>query len=86
MTEMLTMAQLRERGWTPAMVRDLLGEPDELRRNPVYRSAAPMRLWAAGRMTVAEVTPRLAERKAISAKRSAISVAVAHHKRDELLA
>jgi hypothetical protein len=86
MSEMITMPQLRERGWTPVMVRDLLGEPDEQRRNPVYRSAAPMRLYAAERVAAAEADPRFAERKAISAKRSAVSAAVADRKRDELLA
>ncbi len=25
---------LRERGWTDAMIRDLLGKPDKLRPNP----------------------------------------------------
>ena len=30
--DMLSMRQLKERGWTAAMVRDLLGEPDPLRK------------------------------------------------------
>jgi hypothetical protein len=86
MGDMLTMPKLRERGWTPAMVRDLLGDPDELRRNPVYRSAAPMGLWAAARVTAAEAGSAFAQRQATASKRSAASAEVAARKRQELLA
>jgi len=86
MDGLLTMPQLAERGWTPAMVRDLLGEPDELRPNPVYRSAAPMRLWALARAAAAEEDPAFAQRQASSRRRSAASAAVAARKRAELLA
>jgi hypothetical protein len=34
---------LRERGWTEAMIRDLLGNPDLTIGNPHYKTAAPMR-------------------------------------------
>ena len=46
---LLTMAGLRERGWSDVMIRDYLGEPDATRPNPRYRSAAPMKLYLAER-------------------------------------
>ena len=54
---------LSERGWTEAMIRDLLGEPDLLADNPHYKSAAPMRLWRLQRAEAAEATPEFAVRK-----------------------
>lgn len=51
---LLNLAGLKERGWTPAMVRRLLGEPDAEKPNPYYRSAAPMRLYAHARVVEAE--------------------------------
>lgn len=86
MVDMLTMRELRARGWTPAMVRDLLGDPDELRPNPVYRSAAPMGLCAVARAIAAEADTAFAQRVASSRKRSAASARVAARKRQELLA
>ena len=53
----LTMAGLRERGWTDAMVREYLGEPDATRPNPRFRTAAPMKLYLAQRAEVCEAAP-----------------------------
>ena len=41
----LNLAALKARGWTPAKIRDWLGEPDATGKNPVYATAAPMRLY-----------------------------------------
>jgi len=54
---------LSERGWTEAMIRDLLGEPDLLADNPHYKSAASMRLWRLQRAEAAEATSEFAARK-----------------------
>jgi hypothetical protein len=54
---------LRERGWTEAMIRDLLGEPDLYADNPHYSSAAPMRLWRLQRAEAIEATPEFAARR-----------------------
>ena len=54
---------LKERGWTESMIRDLLGTPDDLRDNPYYRSADPMRLWCLQRVEAAEAAPEFARRK-----------------------
>jgi hypothetical protein len=79
----LTLSDLRGRGWTDAMVREYLGEPDATRPNPVYRSAAPVRLYLAERAEAAQAIPAWAERKARAARRSATGVAVAGRKRAE---
>lgn len=79
----LTMAGLRERGWTDAMVRDYLGEPDATRPNPRYRSAAPMKLYLAQRAEAAEAGPGWAERKVRGARRRAVGLATADRMRAE---
>ena len=82
----LTMAGLRERGWTDVMIRDYLGEPDATRPNPRYRSAAPMKLYLAERAEAAEASPEWADRKALAARRRAVGVAAADRKRAETAA
>ncbi|MEB4210983.1 hypothetical protein [Mycobacterium sp. 94-17] len=81
----MTMPQLKERGWTQAMVRDLLGDPDQLRPNPRYRSAAPMRLYSADRVTAVEAGEDFTIRVMASKKRSAAAAAAADKRREELL-
>ena len=39
--KMLTLTDLKARGWTDALVKQFLGEPDATRPNPHYRKAAP---------------------------------------------
>ena len=43
-----------KRYWTPGMIRDLLGEPDKVVRNPHYSTAAPMRLYLLARVCAME--------------------------------
>ena len=70
----LAKKELRERGWRPSMIRDLLGEPDATKRNPRYASAAPMALYAVERVKTAEATEafrsRLEQAEAAHAARS----------------
>ena len=73
----LTMADLRERGWTDAMIGEYLGEPDATRPNPRYWNAAPMKLYLPDRVKAAEANPEWAERKARGAGRRAASIAAA---------
>jgi hypothetical protein len=54
---------LKARGWTEAMIRDLLGKPDLEVDNPHYKSAAPMRLWRLQRAEAAEATPEFASHR-----------------------
>jgi hypothetical protein len=77
------MAGLRERGWTDAMIREYLGEPDGTRPNPRYSSAAPMKLYLAVRAEAAEASPEWAERKALGGRRRAAGTAAANRRRAE---
>lgn len=43
-TEYCCLSTLKLRGWTQKLIDELLPEPTE-KRNPYYRSAAPMKLW-----------------------------------------
>jgi hypothetical protein len=73
----LTMTELRERGWTDAMIGEYLGEPDTTRPNPRYWNAAPMKLYLPERVEAAEANPEWPERKARGARRRATSMATA---------
>jgi hypothetical protein len=79
----LTMTGLRERGWTDAMIREYLGEPDATRPNPRYSSAAPMKLYLAERAEVTEASLEWVERMTRGARRRAAGVAAAGHRRAE---
>lgn len=52
----LTLTELRERGWTEKMVRELLGEPDATPPNRNYPGYAPLRLYDLERVEEAERT------------------------------
>jgi len=64
-------AGLREHGWTEAMIRDLLGDPDLQVDSPHYKSAAPMRLWRLQRVEVIEASPEFARRRERAARQCA---------------
>lgn len=53
---------LRKRGWTEAMIRDLLGDPDLMAGNP-HCKTTPMRLWQLQRAEAAEASPEFAARR-----------------------
>ena len=61
---------LAERGWTEAAIRRFLGEPDRRVPNPVYRTAAPARLYSMIRVTAAEATPEWQAWRLAAGKRS----------------
>ena len=65
--QQITQSTLRARGWTMAMIRDVLGTPDREVPNPRYaRAGAPMKLYYLERVIAAEATEefRLARAKA----------------------
>jgi len=54
--EYISKSGLKERGWTNKAIVDFLGEADAVRKNPYYRSAAPMLCWETTRVEKAEQT------------------------------
>ncbi|MEV0897799.1 hypothetical protein [Actinoplanes sp. NPDC049802] len=82
----VSTGKLAERGWTPAAIRRFLGDPDRTAPNPMYRSAAPMRLFSLARAVAAENTEQWQQWRAKAVERSARGKAVAETKRAALLA
>lgn len=83
---LLRRSQLQERGWTPAMIRDLLGEPDEHRDNPVYKSQPPMALYSLNRVEAVEATSAFQVRASKGRQRSTVGKRGAAARRKETLA
>jgi hypothetical protein len=53
--QMISIAGLKARGWTQALIT-LLGEPDVVGRNSHYAKLAPMRLYDTARVASFEVS------------------------------
>jgi hypothetical protein len=82
----LTQTELKLRGWSPTLIKTFLGEPDQLRPNPIYpRKAAPMKLWGRARVEAAEKRPEFLAYQTKRTAASAHSKAVAERKREKLL-
>lgn len=51
---LFSLSDMKARGWTDGLIRMLLGEPDRLKRNPVFSSKAPMKLYSPQRVLLLE--------------------------------
>ena len=67
--ERITLSTLKSRGWTPAMIRDVLGPPDAEAPNPHYSQGAPMKLYYLHRVEAAERTEEFLQAKLKADKR-----------------
>lgn len=81
----LSPAGLRARGWTPGMMRQLLGEPDLLRTNPHLDSAPHTRLYSIERVEAVERSEAFRAASAVASRRSAAARAAALRRRREVL-
>ena len=74
-TERITLSTLKQRGWTEAMIRDVLGDPDALAPNPHYSKGAPMKLYTLQRVVEVEssedyrVAKEKADRRRVAARK-----------------
>lgn len=70
--EMYTLTDLKKRGWTQKLISTFVPTPDETRRNPLYRSAPPMKLYLKNRIESIENSEEYREmwKKVQSAKRA----------------
>ncbi|MER8230949.1 hypothetical protein [Streptomyces sp. NPDC094049] len=82
----VTHVGVRRRGWTDAMVRDLLGTPDVQGRDPRRWSLTPVRLYLLARVETVERTPEFAGSAALAPGRSAAALAHAERRRAAVLA
>jgi hypothetical protein len=64
------------------LIGKLLGEPDQLKCNPHYRSGPSMRMYAQDRVHKAEKRKAFVEHKAGREKRSQAALAAADKRRD----
>jgi hypothetical protein len=76
---------LKERGWTEALIKKFLGEPDVLKTNPRYKSAAPMRLYNTDRVEECEQSQDWQEAATRAQSRSKRGKEVAQRRAAELL-
>ncbi|RSS32416.1 hypothetical protein [Streptomyces sp. WAC08241] len=84
-TTYVSLAGVRRRGWTDAMVRDLLGTPDVQGRDPRRWSLAPVRLYLLARVETVERTPEFAGAAECSRARSSAAGACAERRRAAVL-
>ncbi|MEV5728792.1 MULTISPECIES: hypothetical protein [Streptomyces] len=77
----VSVAGLRARGWTAALVRQLLGEPDMLRPHPLFRTARQIRLYRLERVEAAERGEEFRAVAAAAARRSAAARTAALRRR-----
>lgn len=82
----LSVSKIKERGWTDAMIRNLLGDPDETKLNPFYRGAAPMKLYYEERVIAVEQTQEFDSAKDKQAVRKASACKAVQTKKDKAIA
>lgn len=85
-TTYVTLAGVRRRGWTDAMVRDLLGTPDVQGRDPRRWSLAPVRLYLLARVEAVERTAEFGEAAALRRARASAPGPHAEQRRAAVLA
>ena len=76
---------LKQRGWTESMIKTFLGDADAEKDNPIYKSAAPMKLYDMNKVLAAESDESFKERKNKAESRSKTMKDVADLKKQELL-
>ncbi|MEU3076844.1 hypothetical protein [Streptomyces laurentii] len=84
-TTYVSLAGLRDRGWSDAMIAALLGQADVQGRDPRRWSLAPVRLYLLARVEAVERTPEFAS-SAAADRGWAASLAAAERRRRAVLA
>ena len=63
--QFITLTNLKKkRGWTDSLIRDFLGNPDQVKTNPRFASAAPMKLFEEKRVKRVEKSPKFKQAQA----------------------
>lgn len=90
--QLLAVSQLKARGWTDTLIVRFLGDADERRTNPHYRSGPPMKLYKMQRVEQVEASAEFREvqdtrkskrdaaQKALATKKQKITNYVEHLK------
>ncbi|MFF9425514.1 hypothetical protein ACIQMY_00335 [Streptomyces sp. NPDC091368] len=85
-TTYVAFAGMRRRGWSDAMVRELLGTPDVQGRDPRRWSLAPVRLYLLARVETVERTAEFTEAAALCRTRATAYGVHAERRRAAVLA
>ncbi|MEU8764861.1 hypothetical protein [Streptomyces sp. NPDC048659] len=85
-TTYVTVAALRGRGWSEAMIDGLLGQADVQGRDPRRWSPAPVRLYLLARVEAVERTPDFLRAASVAGRGSAAADAGAERRRRAVLA
>jgi hypothetical protein len=80
-----TMLELKERGWTEAMVRRLLGPPDATVPNPVFQSGVRIGLWRVDRVHAVQTTEEWARAVDAAHEQAEVRLRSTQRRRDEAL-
>lgn len=80
---MINKSTLKARGWTEAIIQQLLGEPDKTRRNP--RGRYPICLFEVPRVVAAEASPEFLSRQSAAKLRRERQLAIFKIKFEENL-
>lgn len=83
--ECCSKAALKARGWTEKTITTFLGNPDREAKNPVFRSAAPVKLYLLSRVKAAERSPEYLAFVAKNAGRRSGAKKAVETKRERLL-
>lgn len=70
---LLSASKIKEHGWTESLIRRFLDPPDATAPNPMFRSAARVRLYDLVRILNVEASPGWQAAKAVASRRSAAS-------------
>ena len=84
--DLFSVPELKERGWTDTMIRTYLPEPDDHRKNPMFSSASPMKMYLRERAEAVEGTDAFKDRLKKARERSERSRRAADRQRKELVA
>ncbi|MFJ9823940.1 hypothetical protein ACIRSU_06135 [Streptomyces sp. NPDC101160] len=85
-TTYVSLAGLRVRGWSDAMVSEMLGQADVQGRDPRRWSLAPVRLYLLARVEAVERTPEFAASAEAAGRAGAASLLAAERRRRAVLA
>jgi hypothetical protein len=80
---MLTLTELKKRGWSESMIRNLLGQPFETKQNPWFKNGADMKLYSLARVESVESTMEFKEALLNKERRSTIAL-MANNRKQEL--
>lgn len=84
--ECLYHSTLLKRGWTPSLITRLLEEPDQLGKNPHYRSGPPTKLYLRLRVEAAELLPEFKAAQSGRESRQASAARAVQTKTERILA